>query len=29
VEFDEEGIWNWNTQEEEKYDFFPFPKEEE
>uniref|UniRef100_A0A2N9G770 Integrase catalytic domain-containing protein n=1 Tax=Fagus sylvatica TaxID=28930 RepID=A0A2N9G770_FAGSY len=29
VEFDEEGIWNWNTQEEEKYDFFPFPEEEE
>ena len=29
MEFDEEGIWNWNTQKEEKYDFFHFPEEEE
>uniref|UniRef100_A0A2N9FJV4 Uncharacterized protein n=1 Tax=Fagus sylvatica TaxID=28930 RepID=A0A2N9FJV4_FAGSY len=29
VEFNEEGIWNSSTQEEEKYDFFPFPEEEE
>uniref|UniRef100_A0A2N9IX54 Retroviral polymerase SH3-like domain-containing protein n=1 Tax=Fagus sylvatica TaxID=28930 RepID=A0A2N9IX54_FAGSY len=29
VEFDEEGTCNWNTQEEEKYDLFPLPEEEE
>ena len=29
VEFDEEGIWDWSTQEEEKYDFFPLLEEEE
>ncbi|KAF7144548.1 hypothetical protein RHSIM_Rhsim04G0139500 [Rhododendron simsii] len=23
VVFDEEGTWNWETQEEEQYDFFP------
>jgi hypothetical protein len=29
VEFDEEDFWDWSTQEEEKYDFFPFLEEEE
>ena len=29
VEFDEEGTWDWSTQEEEKYDFFPLSKEED
>ena len=29
VEFNEEGIWDWSTQEEEKYDFFPLLEEEE
>jgi hypothetical protein len=29
VEFDEEDFWDWSTQEEEKYDFFPFFFEEE
>ena len=29
MEFDEEGIWDWSTQEEEKYDFFPLLEEEE
>ena len=29
VEFDEEGIWNLSTQEEEKYDLFPLLEEEE
>ena len=29
VEFDEEDFWEWSTQEEEKYDFFPFLEEEE
>ena len=24
VEFDEECIWNWSTQKEEKYHLFPF-----
>ena len=24
VEFDEECIWNWGTQKEEKYHLFPF-----
>jgi hypothetical protein len=28
VEFDEEDFWEWSTQEEEKYDFFPFLEEE-
>jgi hypothetical protein len=27
VEFDEEDFWEWSTQEEEKYDFFPFLEE--
>jgi transposase InsO family protein len=26
VEFDEEDFWDWSTQEEEKYDFFPHYK---
>ena len=29
VEFDEEGTWDWSTQEEEKYDFFPLSEEED
>jgi hypothetical protein len=29
VEFDEEDFWDWSTQEEEKYDFFPFHEEKE
>jgi hypothetical protein len=29
AEFDEEDFWDWSTQEEEKYDFFPFLEEEE
>jgi hypothetical protein len=29
VEFDEEDFWDWSTQEEEKYDLFPFHEEEE
>ena len=29
VEFEEEGMWDWSTQEEEKYDFFPLLEEEE
>jgi hypothetical protein len=29
VEFDEEAFWDWSTQEEEKYDLFPFLEEEE
>ena len=29
VEFNEEGVWDWSTQEEEKYDFFPLLEEEE
>ena len=29
VEFDKESLWDWSTQEKEKYDFFPLFKEEE
>lgn len=29
VEFDEEDFWDWSSQEEEKYDFFPFLEDEE
>ena len=29
VEYNEEGMWNWSTQEEEKYHFFPLLEEEE
>ena len=28
MEFDEEGTWDWSTQEE-KYDFFPLFEEED
>ena len=29
VEFDEEVAWNWETQEENVYDFLPYFEEEE
>ena len=29
MEFDEEGTWDWSTQEDEKYDFFPLFEEED
>ena len=29
MEFDKEGTWDWSTQEEEKYDFFPLFEEED
>ena len=29
MEFDKKGIWDWSTQEEEKYDFFPLFEEED
>ena len=29
VEFDKEDTWDWSTQEEEKYDFFPLSEEED
>ena len=29
VEFDEEGTWDWSTQEKEKYDFFHLSEEKE
>ena len=29
VEFDEEGTWDWKTQEKEKYDFFPLSEKED
>ena len=29
VEFDKESLWDWSTQENEKYDFFPLFEEEE
>ena len=29
VAFDEEGTWDWSTQEKEKYDFFHLSDEEE
>ena len=29
AEFDEEGSWDWSTQEEEKYNFFPLSEGKE
>ena len=29
VEFDKESLWDWSTQEKEKYDFFPLSEKED
>ncbi|KAK3034863.1 hypothetical protein RJ639_032318 [Escallonia herrerae] len=29
VVFDEEGSWNWNSQDDSSYDFFPYPIEKD
>ncbi|KAK3002834.1 hypothetical protein RJ639_018997 [Escallonia herrerae] len=29
VVFDEEGSWNWISQDDSSYDFFPYPIEED